>query len=115
MKTTENPETKTTDPHTARDFDTEVRCAVALAPATPVMYERYHGTKGRTQGERNDTRPAANASGIANSNEPEVTVSTISLIGITFRFPKLRSEQLVTLTQLLVQEFALPPCLWNPK
>jgi len=37
MNTTENPETKTSDPQTARDLDTEVRCAVALAPATPVM------------------------------------------------------------------------------
>jgi hypothetical protein len=37
MKTTEKPETKTIDPQTARDLDTEVRCAVALAPETPVM------------------------------------------------------------------------------
>ena len=40
MNTTENPETKMIDPHTARDRETEVRCAVALAPATPVMYDR---------------------------------------------------------------------------
>jgi hypothetical protein len=34
------------------------------AGVTPITVERYPGTSGSTQGERNDTKPAASASGM---------------------------------------------------
>src|SRR5579863_9779535 len=43
------------------------------APAIPVTNERYPGTSGRQQGDRNVTAPAAAATGSARSSGPEVT------------------------------------------
>jgi hypothetical protein len=43
------------------------------------MNDKYPGTSGNTQGERNEISPAAKANGKANKSEPEVTVEATSL------------------------------------
>lgn len=101
MKTTEKPATKIIEPHTARDLETEVRFEVARAPATPVMYDKYPGTKGRTHGDKNEIRPAANASGIASNNEPEVTTSAIPAANITYHSrSQLRAQLAIAIVSL---------------
>jgi hypothetical protein len=42
------------------------------------MNDRYPGTNGKTHGDKNEITPAKTATGIANSNDPDVTVVATS-------------------------------------
>ena len=67
MKTSEKPRTKANDPRTVR----------ARPPAAPLRNPRYPGTKGKTQGDKNDTSPATKAMGIpAMSEAGSVAITT---------------------------------------
>ncbi len=43
------------------------------SPDNPVTNDRYPGTNGSTHGDRNDSSPAAAATGTASSSGPSVT------------------------------------------
>jgi hypothetical protein len=67
----------------------------------PVMYDRYPGTSGSTQGDRNVTAPAAAATGIASSSGPEETrlpmLTTVLLPPSRFRRRELRSRPIAAI------------------
>ena len=55
----ENPNIKSIEPRATR--------LLRFKSVIPAAYERYPGTNGRTQGEKNEIRPAINETKIANS------------------------------------------------
>ena len=77
--TMEIPKTKPSVPSAVRrpecgGVESEVPSERSCADE-PVTYDRYPGTRGSTQGDRKETRPAATATGMAISNELSRTCS----------------------------------------